>query len=102
MRGSPENLAVLRNLLAERFPAAASRSGGMLATEIAAIDEVADGGLPAGALTEIVSAQPSSGGQLLILRLLERIRDELKLPTLLVSHAAAEVERLAGEVVTLT
>ena len=37
-----------------------------------------------------------------ILRLLERIRDELKLPTLLVSHAAAEVERLAGEVVTLT
>jgi len=31
-----------------------------------------------------------------ILRLLERIRDELGLPTLLVSHAAAEVERLAG------
>jgi len=36
-----------------------------------------------------------------ILRLLERIRDELGLPTLLVSHAAAEVERLAGEVVVL-
>jgi len=36
-----------------------------------------------------------------ILRLIERIRDELKLPTLLVSHAAAEVERLAGEVVVL-
>jgi molybdate transport system ATP-binding protein len=36
-----------------------------------------------------------------IVRLLERIRDELKLPTLLVSHAAAEVERLAEEVVTL-
>ena len=36
-----------------------------------------------------------------ILRLLERIRDELKLPTLLVSHASTEVERLAGEVVTL-
>ena len=33
--------------------------------------------------------------------LLERIRDELRLPTLLVSHAAAEVERLAGEVVML-
>ena len=37
-----------------------------------------------------------------ILRLLERIRDELKLPTLLVSHTASEVERLAGEVVTLS
>ena len=36
-----------------------------------------------------------------ILRLIERIRDELALPTLLVSHAAAEVERLAGEVVVL-
>jgi molybdate transport system ATP-binding protein len=36
-----------------------------------------------------------------ILRLLERIRDELKLPTLLVSHAAAEVERLAGEIARL-
>jgi molybdate transport system ATP-binding protein len=36
-----------------------------------------------------------------ILRLIERIRDELKLPTLLVSHAASEVERLAGEVIGL-
>lgn len=36
-----------------------------------------------------------------ILRLLERIRDDLKLPTLLVSHASAEIERLAGEVVAL-
>ena len=36
-----------------------------------------------------------------ILRLLERIRDELELPTLLVSHSAAEVERLAGKIVML-
>jgi len=36
-----------------------------------------------------------------ILRLIERIRDELALPILLVSHAAAEVERLAGEVIVL-
>jgi molybdate transport system ATP-binding protein len=36
-----------------------------------------------------------------ILRLLERIRDEFGLPMLLVSHAASEVERLAGEVVVL-
>lgn len=36
-----------------------------------------------------------------ILRLIERIRDELGLPTLLVSHAAAEVARLASEVITL-
>jgi molybdate transport system ATP-binding protein len=36
-----------------------------------------------------------------ILRLLERIRDELRLPTLLVSHSAAEVTRLAGEAIAL-
>ncbi len=36
-----------------------------------------------------------------LLRLIERIRDELRLPTLLVSHAASEVERLAGAVVAL-
>jgi len=33
--------------------------------------------------------------------LLERIRDELALPTLLVTHDAREVERLAGEVVVI-
>ncbi|GGD58327.1 ATP-binding cassette domain-containing protein [Erythrobacter arachoides] len=33
--------------------------------------------------------------------LIERIRDEIAVPILLVSHAAEEVERLAGQVVTL-
>jgi molybdate transport system ATP-binding protein len=36
-----------------------------------------------------------------ILRLVERIRDALAIPILLVSHDRAEVERLAGRVVTL-
>ena len=36
-----------------------------------------------------------------IASLLERIRDDLGLPTLLVTHDPREVERLAGEVVTL-
>lgn len=36
-----------------------------------------------------------------ILRLVERIRDELAIPILLVSHDRSEVERLAGEVVAL-
>jgi molybdate transport system ATP-binding protein len=37
-----------------------------------------------------------------ILRLVERIRDALAIPILLVSHDRTEVERLAGEVVTLS
>ena len=36
-----------------------------------------------------------------LLRLIERLRDELDLPMLLVSHSAAEVERLAGRVVEM-
>lgn len=36
-----------------------------------------------------------------ILRLIERIRDELALPILLVSHSPAEVERLAGDVMVM-
>ena len=36
-----------------------------------------------------------------ILRVIERIRDELKIPILYVSHDPAEVERLAGAVVTI-
>lgn len=37
-----------------------------------------------------------------LLTLIERLRDELDLPMLLVSHSRAEVERLAGRVVTMT
>ncbi|MCB2067086.1 MAG: ATP-binding cassette domain-containing protein [Erythrobacter sp.] len=36
-----------------------------------------------------------------LLRLIERLRDQLDLPILLVSHSAAEVERLAGQVVQM-
>lgn len=36
-----------------------------------------------------------------LMALVERIRDELKIPVLLVSHDRSEVERLAGEVVAL-
>jgi molybdate transport system ATP-binding protein len=37
-----------------------------------------------------------------LMALVERIRDELEIPILLVSHDRAEVERLAGRVVTLS
>jgi molybdate transport system ATP-binding protein len=37
-----------------------------------------------------------------LMGLVERIRDELAIPILLVSHDRAEVDRLAGRVVTLS
>jgi hypothetical protein len=74
MRGSPESLAALRLLLAERFPQAAPRPAAVLPTGVAAIDDVAGGGLPVGGITEVVALAPSSGGQLLISSLLAATR----------------------------
>jgi hypothetical protein len=75
MRGSPESLAALRLLLAERFPQAAPRPAATLPTGVAAIDEAGDGGLPLGGITEVVALAPSTGGQLLIARLLAATRE---------------------------
>jgi hypothetical protein len=72
---APEKLAALRHLLAERFPSALSPTthARTLMTGIPAIDD-ATGGLPLSAVTEIVCAAPSCGGQLLIGELLARTR----------------------------
>jgi hypothetical protein len=73
MAAAPEKLAALRHLLAERFPAANRIAGRTLPTGIAAIDEIA-GGLPLGAVTELVCAAPSAGGQLFLGQLLATTR----------------------------
>lgn len=73
MSSAPAKLAALRHLLAERFPTAARSAGRVRATGIPAIDD-ATGGLPLGALTEIVCAAPSCGGHLLLGQLLAATR----------------------------
>jgi hypothetical protein len=57
MRGPPESLAAP-----------------VLPTGVAAIDDVAGGGLPVGGITEVVALAPSAGGQLLISSLLAATR----------------------------
>jgi hypothetical protein len=69
------NVAALRQLLAERFPSAPRTAAGVLATGLPAIDDVC-GGLPRGALTELVCTAPSCGGQLVIGQLLRSTREE--------------------------
>lgn len=64
------SLAALRGLLAERFPETTRRLGRVLPTGLAELDRPAGGGLPLGALTEIVCSAPSSGGSLLLAHLL--------------------------------
>lgn len=73
MPPAPEKIASLRHLLAARFPVAPRHAGRVLATGIATLD-LARGGLPLGAVTEIVVSQPSSGGHLILSQLLSVTR----------------------------
>lgn len=69
MSVAPTSLVALRQMLAARFPSASRTPGRTLATGVGAIDE-ATGGLPQGAVTELVCSAPSCGGHLLLGRLL--------------------------------
>jgi len=73
MPPAPEKLASLRHLLAERFPSLPRQAGRVLASGISSIDG-ARGGLPLGAVTELVATQPSSGGHAVLAQLLAATR----------------------------
>src|SRR5690606_35453100 len=67
---SSAQILALRQMLAERFPSAQRVAGRVLATGLRGLDEPAGGGLPLGAVTELVCAAPSCGGQLVLGQLL--------------------------------
>ena len=58
-------------MLAKRFPAAPSPAATFLTTKLLFLDEVLGGGFPQGAITELISPQPSAGSASLIHALLE-------------------------------
>ena len=66
----PITLSALRSLVAARFPAATRKHGSAVPTSVRGVDDALGGGWPAGRLTELVSEAPSSGGQLVLARLL--------------------------------
>ncbi len=68
------SLAALRQQLAARFPTAQRAPGRTLATGLAALDEPTGGGLPLGAVTEVVGSAPSCGASLLWGQLLAATR----------------------------
>ena len=74
MSGTASTLSALRSLLAARFPEKSRRPSACVPTGVAPVDEALGGGLPAGRLTEVVSAVASSGGQTLLARLIEETR----------------------------
>lgn len=73
MPGSPADLPALRQLLAKRFPTVARAAAQALPTGWTALDE-STGGLPKGALTEVICTAPSCGSQLLLGQLLRQTR----------------------------
>ncbi len=73
MPPASEKIASLRHLLAERFPAPTRPGGQTLASGIPALD-AACGGLPQGAVTEIVATRPSSGSHSVLAQLLASTR----------------------------
>ena len=64
----------LRELLQQRFPQAQPVSLPGLPTGIPGIDDPLGGGLPRGAVCEVVEPTPGAGGQLLLIALLEAVR----------------------------
>ena len=66
----------LRKLLAERFPQQRLPPHARLATGLVALDEAIGGGLPKGAITEVISPKLSAGSALLIHALLQAAHRE--------------------------
>jgi len=69
--GAHSNIVDLRNLLAERFPRTTTPATARLSTGLSFFDQAAGGGLPKGALTELISPKESAGSASLIHALLE-------------------------------
>lgn len=69
--GARGHVVDLRNLLAERFPQRQLRTTTRLSTGLSFFDKATGGGLPTGALTELISSNESAGSASLIYALLQ-------------------------------
>jgi hypothetical protein len=92
-----EKIQQLRQLLAERFPAAARTRSGVVPTGAGPVDEALGGGLPAGLLTELVCAAPSGGGQLVLSLALKAVREERRRAALIDVREGFDPQGLEGQ-----
>lgn len=74
--GARGNVVDLRNLLAERFPQIQLPATTRLSTGLSFFDQATGGGLPKGALTELISSNESAGSASLIYALLQTAHRE--------------------------
>jgi hypothetical protein len=76
-RSTPRGSIVdLRNLLAERFPRFPASAGTRLTTGLSFLDRAIGGGFPKGAITELISPQPSAGSASLIHALIQAVQPD--------------------------
>lgn len=66
-----DSVVDLRKLLAERFPQRTAPTAAVLTSGLVTLDEASGGGLPKGAITEVISPQMSAGSASLIHALLQ-------------------------------
>jgi len=101
---SAANIIELRKLLAERFPGLRTRADELPTakqafwpTGVPQLDTPLHGGLNKGALAEIVSERPGSGGTLLMTALLRRALSENKFTTLIDGQDSLDVTQLGAD-----
>jgi hypothetical protein len=98
------NIIELRELLAERFPGLRThaqdfepRAGNLRPTGLAPLDELLQGGLAKGALTEIVAEQTGAGSTLLVCSILCQVAQEGQLVAFVAGSDALDVTQFEPE-----
>lgn len=99
-----KNIIELRQLLADRFPGLRTRAEELSGTNrtfwpsgLPAVDGALHGGLPKGALAEIVAEQRGSGSALLMAALLHRALSESKFAAVVDGQDSLDVTQLDGD-----
>ena len=96
------NIIQLRQLLSEKFPGARARAAGLdrhcWPTGLPQIDEPLEGGLPRGALAEIIAESAGSGGALLISALIHGAARERQIIAVVDGRDSLEVTQIGGDV----
>ncbi len=98
------NIIELRQLLAERFPGLRTRADELSAarhvlwpTGLAPVDQPLRGGLPKGALTEVVAERPGLGGTLLMTSLIQQALRENKFAAVIDGQDSLDVTQLGED-----
>ncbi len=103
----PANIIQLRELLAKRFPGLRTRAedlepcrGNLWATGLSQLDDVLQGGLAKGGLTEIVAEQQSTGSTLLMCSILRQAAQEGQLSAFVDGSDSLDITQFEPEVLS--